>query len=133
VQPAADGVVGRPQARPQPDLLLEQGHRPGGVRVAQILGRAAQQFDEYALGVLAQQHGAPRPVGVGQGGRVEGCGVGGDPVGDALASHAEHVGDVGRRTATVELQDGQGAAVEPGVFGLSQLPAQAPSLGVGQL
>jgi hypothetical protein len=103
------------------------------VRVAQILGRAAQQLDEQALGALAQQHGASRPVGVGQGGRVEGRGVGGDPVGDALASHSEQVGDVGRRAATVELQDGQGAAVEPGVFGLSQLPSQAPSLSVGQL
>jgi hypothetical protein len=132
VQLAADGVVGGSQPRPALDLFLEQGHRPGRVRVAEILGRAAEQAGEQALGVLAQQRGPPWPIRVGQGDRVERIGVGGDPVGDALASHAEHGGDVGGRAAPVELQDGQRAAVEAGVGGLGQLPPQAPSLVIGQ-
>jgi hypothetical protein len=59
--------------------------------------------------------------------------IGGNPVGDALATHAEHTGDVGGGATAVKLQDGQGAAVQPGVGGLGQLLPQTPALVVGQL
>ncbi len=131
-QLAPDGVVGGPQARPQPDLLHQQRHRPGRVWAAKILGRAAEQQAQQPLGVLAQEFRPSGPDGIGQGGRVVGSGISGHPGGDALAGHAEHTGDVGGRATTVELQDRQGAAVQPGVRGLGQLPPQTPALVVGQ-
>jgi hypothetical protein len=133
VQLAANRIVRGPQARAVLDLLLKQRHRPGGVRVAKILRRTVQQTAQQALDALAQQRRPPRPLRIGQGGRVEGCGIGSNPVGDALATHAEHPGNVGGGAATVELQDRQGAAVQPGVTGLGQLPLQTPALVTGQL
>jgi hypothetical protein len=86
-----------------------------------------------ALDVLAEPWRSARPIRVEKNSRVAGLGIGGDPVGDALTSHAEPTGDVGSGAAAVELQDGQGAAVQPSVAGLGQLPLQTPALVVGQL
>lgn len=133
VQLAANRIVRGSQAGATLDLLLKQRHRPGRVRVAKILGRTAQQTAQQALDALAQQRRPSRPLRVGQGGRVEGCGIGSNPVGDALASYAEHIGDVGGGATAVKLQDGQGAAIQSGVGGLGQLPPQTLALVVGQL
>jgi hypothetical protein len=133
VQLAADGVVGGAPARLAPDLLLEQGHGPGRGWVAEALGRAAEQPQQQVVGVLSQERRAARPVGVSQGGRVVGQGVGTDPVVDALSRYAQHGRDVGRRPTTVELQDGKGAAVQAGITGLRELAPQPAPLVRGQL
>ncbi len=133
VQLAANRIVRGSQAGATLELLLKQRHCPGRVRVAKILGRTVQQAAQQALDALAQQRRPSRPLRVGQGGRVEGCGIGSNPVGDALASYAEHTGDVGGGATAVELKDGQGAAVQPSAGGQDQLPLQTLALVVGQL
>ena len=128
MQRPAEGVVGRAPAGVAVQLLAQQRHRPAGGRVAQVLRRVGQQQPQPPLVTRRQQRRPPLPAGVGQGGRVEFVGVGGDPVVDALPGHAEHVGDVGYRPPAVVLQDGQRAAVEAHVVGLVELPPQAAAL-----
>ena len=124
VQLAADGVGRGPLAHLTLQLLLEQGHRPGGGWVVEVLGRAAEQSLEPGLGVLGQKRWATRAVGISQGGWVVGKAVGSDPVVNALGGHAGHLSDVGGRAATVKLQDGQSAAVQVGVSGVCELAPQ---------
>jgi hypothetical protein len=51
-----------------------------------------------------------------------------DPVVDDPPRNAERASDLGDWRALGNLQDGQGAAVEPGVLGLLQEPPELPAL-----
>jgi hypothetical protein len=128
VQGAAEGILRHPAARAAFQGVLEQGHGPTAVRVAQALGRAGQQGCQQVLLVLVQQRW-PTPARLFfQGRGVQGLAVGVDPVVDALPRHPEHAGDVRGGAAVVELQYGEGAPVKGHVTGLLQLPPQTPAL-----
>jgi hypothetical protein len=51
-----------------------------------------------------------------------------EPIVDDAPGNAERASDLGDRCPSGDLQDGQGAAVEPGVLGLLQEPLELPSL-----
>jgi hypothetical protein len=126
-QGAADGVRGHPLPCGEFQDVLEQRHRPAGVRVAKVLGRAGEEGLQQVPLVFVQQGRAPTTWLVLQEGRVEGLGVGIDPVVDALPAHAEHTGDVSGGAALVELQDGEGTPKEAGIRGVDELlPEAAP-------
>jgi hypothetical protein len=131
VQPAqgtADGVRGHPLSRGDLQDVLEQRHRPTGVRVAEALGRAGEEGLQQVPLVFIQQWRAPTTRLILQEGGVEGLGVGLDPVVDALPAHAEHTGDVRCGAALVELQDGEGTPKEAGIRGVGELPPEAAPL-----
>jgi hypothetical protein len=98
------------------------------VREAQILGRAFQQGHKEVLIVFVQQGLAAPARLILKRGWVTALAVRLDPVGDALAGHAEHPGDISRGTPVVELQHGQGASVEENVPGFPELTPQTPAL-----
>jgi hypothetical protein len=127
-QGAADGVARRHAAGAELKGVLEQGHGPAGVRVAQVLWRAFQQGQKEVLIVLVQQRLATSARLIGKGGGVTAKAVRLDPVVDALAAHAEHPGDVSRCSPVVELQHGQGAPVKENVSGSPELTPQTPPL-----
>jgi hypothetical protein len=53
-QGAADGIVGYPAAGAACEGILEEGHRPSGVRQTHVLGRAGQQRFQQVFIVLVQ-------------------------------------------------------------------------------
>ena len=103
------------------------------MRVAEFLGRAGQEGGQQVFLVLIEQRVASAPGLVVQRQGVAGLGVVLDPVVDALAGDAEHAGQLGRRAALVELQDGQGAPQDAGVQGFGQLATETASLPRGQV
>ena len=113
--------------------LLEQRHRPTGVREAQVLGGAGEQGLQQMLLVFVQQRMTPSTSLVRQRGRVAGLLVSLHPVVNTLPGHAEHTGEVGGRAALVVLQDGQGAPKEASVASLRELTPQAPPLPESQV
>jgi hypothetical protein len=132
VQCPPQGVVRQPPVRGDFEELLEQGHRPADVRVAQVLGRNGEEGLQQVLLVLVQRRGAPPPRLVAERRRVVVLGVSPDPVVNALPRYAEHAGQVGDRPAVVELQDGKRAPEDPGVPGLRELPPETLSLPRGK-
>jgi hypothetical protein len=128
VQCPAEGVLRQPPAGTDFQDLLEQGHRPAGVRVAPVLRRGPQQGLQQVLVVLVQQRGTAAPLRVPEGGGVEGLGVEADPLVDGLPRDAEHAGDVRGGASGVELQDGQGTPIDTGIPGLGELAAEPLAL-----
>jgi hypothetical protein len=113
-------------------VLAEQGHGPDGEGVAQLLRAAPQQFvDQVAVGV-GEQGRAAGAVAVAQGIRVAVLGVGGDPVVNGARGHPQPASDRGYGIAGGDLEDGQGAAVDPDVVRGPQLLFQPSPLPVGQ-
>ena len=108
--------------------LPQQGHRPTGGRVAEVLGRDGEEGLQQVFLVLVEQRGPATAGLVGQRGGVAVAQVRRDPVVDALAGDAEHAGNVSGGAPEVELQDREGAAVEAGVRGASELTAELPPL-----
>jgi hypothetical protein len=125
LQHPAQRVLGGPQAGGDREGFLQQGHRPGGVREAEVLGGEPQEGIEQAFMVLVQQRGAPAPPVILERRRVQGPGILLDPEVDALAGDTEHAGDVGGGAAAVVLEDSEGTAEEAGVHGLLELATEA--------
>jgi hypothetical protein len=103
------------------------------MRVADLLGRDAEEALQQVLLILVQQGAASAATLVTQASRVEGLGVSRDPVVDALPCHAEHASHVSGGAATVELQDGEGTLEQPSITGLAELPSEALPLPGGQV
>lgn len=95
----------------------EQGHVPGGVRVAELLRAFGEEVSEQVAMRSAEQGGPPGAVGVSQGRGVTVAGVGGEPVVDGPRSHPQSARDQGYALARGDFEDGQGAAVDSGVVG----------------
>jgi hypothetical protein len=129
----AHGVLRHALVGEEREYLLEQGHRPTGRRVAEILGRDGEEGFEQVLSVLVQQRVAAPACFVRQGGGVAGLQVRLDPVVDALPGDAEHPGDVGGGAAKVELQDRKRPPVPAGIGGVRELTAEALALPGGQV
>lgn len=110
----------------------EQGHGPGGVRVAEILRALAQEVEEHVSLRLTEQGGPPGAVAIRQGGRVTVTGVGGEPVVDGPRGHPQPARDRADGLARCDFEDGQGAAVDSGVVRGPQLLFETPPLPVGQ-
>jgi hypothetical protein len=110
----------------------EQGHGPGGVRVAKLLWAFAKEGSEPVALRLVEQGGPPGAVGVSQGGRGTVTGVGGQPVVDGPRSHPQSARDRADGLTRGDLEDGQGAAVDSGVAGGPHLLVETPPLPVGQ-
>jgi hypothetical protein len=127
-QRPAHGVLGHALVGEEREHLLEQGHRPTGRRVAEVLGRDGEKGFEQVRLVLVQQRVPAPPCFVRQRGGVAGLHVRLDPVVDALPGDAEHPGDVSGGPAKVELQDRQGPPVQAGIGGVRELTAEALAL-----
>jgi hypothetical protein len=110
----------------------EQGHGPGGVRVAKLLRAFAKEFEEQVAPRLVEQGGPPGAAAVCQGGGVTVTGVGGEPVVDGPRSHPQAARDRADGLTRGDFEDGQGAAEHPGVPGGQQLLFETPPLPVGQ-
>jgi hypothetical protein len=121
VQRPAECVVREAPVRADLEHLLEQRDSPAGVGIVEILWRGSEQGGEQVFIVFVQQRRAPTAAGILEGGHLQGASVGIDPVGDALASHAEHIGDVGGGASLGEFQDSEGAAVQSDVPHLAEL------------
>jgi hypothetical protein len=133
VQGPAQGVVGQPLIQEVLQQVAQQGHRPVGVRGAEVLRGQQQEGFQQVLGVLVQRGRAPPALGVLQCGGVAAATVGLDPVVDALAGDAEEVRDLRHRPPGVELQDSERPPQEAGVERLGQLAPEALALRGGQL
>jgi hypothetical protein len=110
----------------------EQGHGPGGVRVAKLLRAFAQEFAEQVALRLAEQGGPPGAVAVHQGGGITALGVGGEPMVDGPRSHPQSARDRADGLAGGDFEDGQGTAIDSGVMSRPQLLFEATPLPVGQ-
>jgi hypothetical protein len=128
VQCPAQGVLGHPLIRGDLQDLAEQGHRPTGVRIAEVLGRGGKESLQQVLLILIQQGRTPPASLVLERRGVAALEVSPHPVIDALSGHSEHASDVGGRATLVELQDGEGPPEEAGIPGLRELTTEAPPL-----
>jgi hypothetical protein len=133
VQFPAKGRLRDAQVRGDLEGLLEQGQGPGRVRVAVILRRAGEEGLQKMCLVFIQQQVSPPARLVLKGCRIVVLGVGLDPVVDGLPGDAEHAGDVGGGATMVELQDGQGLAVQARIPGLCELTLETSPLPGGQV
>jgi hypothetical protein len=132
-QRPADGVVGGALVGDEFEYLAQQGHRPAGGRVAEVLGRDGEEGFEQVFLVLIEQRLPAAARFVGQRGGVAVAQVRRDPAVDALAGDTEHAGDVRSGAPEVELQDGEGAAVEAGIRGVGELTAEPLPLRGGEV
>jgi hypothetical protein len=128
VQRAAKGVLGHPLPRGAFQDLLEQGHRPTRVRVAEIPGRDGEEGLEQVLLVFVQRRVATPACLAFERGRIVVLRISFDPIVDTLAGYTEHAGDVGGGATMVELQDGESPPKQASIAGLGELPAEAPPL-----
>jgi hypothetical protein len=113
--------------------LLEEGYRPTGVWVAEILGHPVQQGLQPVLIVFIQHRMAAPADVILKDGRITGLAVRPDPVVDALPRHAEHPRDVSRGPPMVKLQDGESAPIEEDIAGLLELTPETLPLPGGQV
>jgi hypothetical protein len=128
MQGPAKGVIGHPVLRGDLQDLAEQGHRPTGVRIAEVLGRGGKESLQQVLLVLIQQGMTPPAWLVLEGRGVAALEVSPDPVIDALSGHSEHASDVGGGATPVEFQDGEGTPEEAGIPRLRALTTEVPPL-----
>jgi hypothetical protein len=110
----------------------EQGHGPGGVRVAKLLRAFPKEAQEQVAPLLVEQGGPTWPVAVRQGGGITVLGVGGEPMVHGPRGHPQSARDRADGLAGGDFEDGQGTAVDSGVMGGPQLLLQTPPLPVGQ-
>jgi hypothetical protein len=128
VQRPTQSLLGHPLVRGDLQDFLEQGQRPGRVRVAVILGRLGEEGLQQVLLVLIQRRVTPPAGLVLERGGIVVLGVGPDPGVDRLPADAEHAGDVGGGATMIELQDSQGLAEQAGIPGMCELTSQASPL-----
>jgi hypothetical protein len=127
-QPAPHRLVRGPHPRALLQLLLEDGHRPVRMRIAEILRRPAHQRRQESFGPLDQDGRAPAPVAIAEHRGVRFLEEGRGPVGDALPGDPEHVGDLGGGPTAVEFEHGQGPPVGASVSCLIELLTKLTSL-----
>lgn len=128
VQGPAKSVLGHLLLRGDLQDLAKQGHRPAGVRIAEVLGRGGEEDLQQVLLVLIQQGMTPPACLVREGRGVVVLEVSPNPFIDALPGYSEHASDVGGGATVVELQDGEGTPEEAGVPSLRELTPEAPPL-----
>jgi hypothetical protein len=133
VQGPADRVVGQPAVQEVLQQVAQQGHRPVGVRGAEVLRGQQQEGFQQVLGVLVQRRRASPALRVLQRGGVVAVAVGFDPVVHALPGDAEKARNLCDRPPGVELQDGERPPQEAGVERLGPLAPEALALRRGQV
>jgi len=132
-QPPADRRLGEARPTPALQVLLQQRDGPFDRPVAEVIRPPLERGGEVGPEFVRPRAGVIAPTPVRQGGRVARLVVARDPVVDAHPAGAEHPGDLGDGSPGGRLRDGPGAAKEPGVGGVAQLPFESGPLGGGQL
>jgi hypothetical protein len=118
VQLVAEGVPGGVLAGAAPQVSLKQADRPRGGRVVEVLRRMLEQLEQEGAVLLGQEAGPSRPVPVAQDIGVVALAVGLDPEVDRARSHPQALSHAGDGFALGDFEDGQGAAIDPGIKGL---------------
>jgi hypothetical protein len=129
VKLAAEGAERGLPAGPRGQRLPQRRQRPVGGGEAELPGREAQEQPEQVAVLLVERCRAAWARGVGQGEGAAALGEAVGPIVDGLPAHAQRLGDFDGRAAAVEFQQGERAAVDADVDGVTQLllkPAALP-------
>jgi hypothetical protein len=119
VQLVAERVLGGVLAGAAPQVFLKQADRPRGGRVAEVLWRMLEQLEQEGAVLLGQEARPSRPVTVVQGIGGVALAVRLDPEVDHARSHPQALSHAGDGFALGDFEDGQGAAIDPGIKGLT--------------
>ena len=109
-------------------MVSSENHWPAQCSNCSCNRRPGQQFLEQGP-CLVRPEGRPAgAVSEGEVGRVVPLDIVPEPVVDGPPRNAQRARDLGDRRPSGHFQDGQGAAVEPGILGSPQDPLELPSL-----
>jgi hypothetical protein len=99
-------------------VFLKQADRPLGGRVVEVLRRMLEQLKQEGAVLLGQEAGPSGTVAVAQDIGVVALTVHLNPEVDHARSHPQASSHAGDGFALGDFEDGQGAAIDPGVKGL---------------
>lgn len=118
VQFVAKCVLGGVLAGAVSQVFLKQADRPRGGRVVEVLRRMLEQLEQEGTVLLGQEAGPSRTVAVAQDLGVVALTVRLDPEVDRARSHPQVLSHAGDGFTLGDFEDGQGAAIDPGIKGL---------------